>query len=35
DRNDREGRSGQSDPFAALPSYWDEIVSRIGPGISE
>ncbi|MCX4964659.1 phage tail protein [Streptomyces sp. NBC_00654] len=32
---DRDGRTGQSDPFAALPSYWDEIVSRIGPGISE
>ncbi|GAA3009156.1 spherulation-specific family 4 protein [Streptomyces sp. KhCrAH-43] len=38
---DRGGRSGpengrgQSDPFAALPRYWDEIVSRIGPGISE
>ncbi|MET7643386.1 spherulation-specific family 4 protein [Streptomyces sp. NPDC005426] len=26
---------GQSDPFATLPSYWDEIVSRIGPAISE
>ncbi len=26
---------GQSDPFATLPRYWDEIVSRIGPGISE
>lgn len=32
---DRDGRSGQTDPFAALPRYWDEIVSRIGPGISE
>ncbi|MFH9268868.1 spherulation-specific family 4 protein [Streptomyces sp. NPDC017546] len=32
---DRDGRSGQSDPFAALPRYWDEIVSRVGPGISE
>ncbi|MFF9346104.1 spherulation-specific family 4 protein [Streptomyces sp. NPDC014734] len=32
---DRDGQHGQSDPFAALPSYWDEIVSRIGPGISE
>lgn len=30
-----DGRNGQSDPFAALPRYWDEIVSRIGPGISE
>ncbi|MFD5204722.1 spherulation-specific family 4 protein [Streptomyces sp. NPDC058375] len=35
DRSDRDGRSGQSDPFAALPRYWDEIVSRVGPGISE
>lgn len=26
---------GQSDPFATLPRYWDEIVSRIGPAISE
>ncbi|MFF5894815.1 spherulation-specific family 4 protein [Streptomyces argenteolus] len=32
---DRDGTRGQSDPFAALPSYWDEFVSRIGPGISE
>ncbi|MGW1229724.1 spherulation-specific family 4 protein [Streptomyces sp. NPDC001478] len=26
---------GQTDPFATLPRYWDEIVSRIGPHISE
>ncbi|CAM5420791.1 spherulation-specific family 4 protein [Streptomyces atroolivaceus] len=32
---DRDGTHGQTDPFAALPSYWDEFVSRIGPGISE
>ncbi|MEU9620194.1 spherulation-specific family 4 protein [Streptomyces sp. NPDC088251] len=32
---DRDRQHGQTDPFAALPSYWDEIVSRIGPGISE
>lgn len=32
---DRDGANGQIDPFAALPSYWDEFVSRIGPGISE
>lgn len=32
---DRDGARGQTDPFAALPSYWDEFVSRIGPGISE
>lgn len=46
DRSDRSDRSeqsahsgasggGQIDPFATLPGYWDEIVSRIGPGISE
>ncbi|MFD7443638.1 spherulation-specific family 4 protein [Streptomyces sp. NPDC059909] len=27
--------SGQSGAFDALPGYWDEIVSRIGPGVSE
>ncbi|MEU9061467.1 spherulation-specific family 4 protein [Streptomyces sp. NPDC048430] len=32
---DRDGAKGHTDPFAALPSYWDEFVSRIGPGISE
>lgn len=32
---DRDGTKGQTDPFAAPPSYWDEFVSRIGPGISE
>ncbi|MET9438446.1 spherulation-specific family 4 protein [Streptomyces sp. NPDC006551] len=32
---DRGGRSGQNDPFQTLPGYWDEIVSRIGPGVSE
>ncbi|MFE5090297.1 spherulation-specific family 4 protein [Streptomyces sp. NPDC056638] len=32
---DRDDQHGQTDPFAALPRYWDEIVSRIGPGISE
>ncbi|WP_335939411.1 spherulation-specific family 4 protein [Streptomyces sp. PTD5-9] len=32
---DRDGQNGQTDPFAALPSYWDEIVSRIGLGDSE
>ncbi|MEU8519180.1 spherulation-specific family 4 protein [Streptomyces sp. NBC_01216] len=32
---DRGGRSGQNDPFHTLPGYWDEIVSRIGPGVSE
>lgn len=23
------------DPWAAMPGYWDEIVSRLGPGVSE
>ncbi|MFE0703434.1 spherulation-specific family 4 protein [Streptomyces sp. NPDC058872] len=32
---DRTGRSGQNDQFHALPGYWDEIVSQIGPGVSE
>ncbi|MFE7748297.1 spherulation-specific family 4 protein [Streptomyces sp. NPDC057428] len=32
---DRDGMRGQTDPFETLPSYWDEFVSRIGPGISE
>ncbi|MGW2557814.1 spherulation-specific family 4 protein [Streptomyces sp. NPDC001514] len=27
--------SGQGGAFDALPGYWDEIVSRIGPGVSE
>ncbi|MBT2506244.1 phage tail protein [Streptomyces sp. ISL-98] len=32
---DRSDRDGQNDPYEALPGYWDEIVSRIGPGVSE
>ncbi|MFF8287975.1 spherulation-specific family 4 protein [Streptomyces sp. NPDC016309] len=33
---DRTGDdSGQNSPFAALPGYWDEIVSQIGRGVSE
>lgn len=31
---DRTGRGGQ-DPWENLPGYWDEIVSRLGPGVSE
>ncbi|WP_431042351.1 spherulation-specific family 4 protein [Streptomyces sp. P1-3] len=27
--------AGAADPWEALPGYWDEIVSRIGPGVSE
>ncbi|MFF1510550.1 spherulation-specific family 4 protein [Streptomyces sp. NPDC058326] len=32
---DRTGDLGQTAPFHSLPGYWDEIVSRIGPGVSE
>ncbi|OON81471.1 phage tail protein [Streptomyces tsukubensis] len=31
----RDDIGGQSDPYASLPGYWDEIVSRIGRGVSE
>lgn len=31
---DRTTARGQ-DPWDALPGYWDEIVSRVGPGVSE
>lgn len=31
---DRTTIRGQ-DPWDALPGYWDEIVSRVGPGVSE
>ncbi|MET9466730.1 spherulation-specific family 4 protein [Streptomyces sp. NPDC006544] len=31
---DRRG-SAARDPWASMPGYWDEIVSRIGPGVSE
>ncbi|GAA2072306.1 spherulation-specific family 4 protein [Streptomyces albiaxialis] len=31
---DRTARGGQ-DPWETLPGYWDDIVSRIGPGVSE
>ncbi|MFG2621072.1 spherulation-specific family 4 protein [Streptomyces sp. NPDC048507] len=27
--------AGDRDPWASMPGYWDEIVSRIGPGVSE
>ncbi|MYR40662.1 spherulation-specific family 4 protein [Streptomyces sp. SID5910] len=32
---DRTSRSGRVDPWEAMPGYWDEIVSRIGTGVSE
>ncbi|MFP8883639.1 spherulation-specific family 4 protein [Streptomyces mangrovi] len=32
----RRGRRGEAvDPWEAMPGYWDEIVSRLGPGVSE
>ncbi|MEW1723383.1 spherulation-specific family 4 protein [Streptomyces sp. NPDC093109] len=30
-----DGRTAWHSPFEALPGYWDEIVSRVGPGVSE
>ncbi|MEV4332177.1 spherulation-specific family 4 protein [Streptomyces sp. NPDC049597] len=35
DRGSPDTRKGQSRPYEALPGYWDEIVSQIGPGVSE
>ncbi|MEU1278424.1 spherulation-specific family 4 protein [Streptomyces sp. NPDC005805] len=35
DRGPAPQGKGQLSPFEALPGYWDEIVSRIGPGVSE
>ncbi|MFE0105676.1 spherulation-specific family 4 protein [Streptomyces sp. NPDC059009] len=35
DRMERAGGLGASDPWEVMPGYWDEIVSRIGPGVSE
>ncbi|MGW2341460.1 spherulation-specific family 4 protein [Streptomyces sp. NPDC001661] len=32
---DRTDRDGSTDPWEAMPGYWDEIVSRIGRGVSE
>lgn len=32
---DRSGHGGHADAWEALPGYWDDIVSRIGPGVSE
>lgn len=32
---DRTDRGGRADPWETLPGYWDEIVSRIGTGVSE
>jgi hypothetical protein len=35
DRSARSDHRGHSTAFEALPGYWDEIVSQIGPGVSE
>ncbi|GAA3820250.1 spherulation-specific family 4 protein [Streptomyces phyllanthi] len=32
---DRTGSGGLADPWETMPGYWDEIVSRFGPGVSE
>jgi Spherulation-specific family 4 len=32
---DRTDRGGRSDPWETMPGYWDELVSRIGTGVSE
>ncbi|MGW0881127.1 spherulation-specific family 4 protein [Streptomyces sp. NPDC002671] len=32
---DRTDHRGQADPWETMPGYWDEIVSRIGTGVSE
>ncbi|MGX1566182.1 spherulation-specific family 4 protein [Streptomyces sp. NPDC055506] len=35
DRTDRTDCGGPTDPWEAMPGYWDEIVSRVGTGVSE
>ncbi|MGW2571312.1 spherulation-specific family 4 protein [Streptomyces sp. NPDC001537] len=32
---DHTDRGGRADPWETMPGYWDEIVSRIGTGVSE
>ncbi|MFF1354544.1 spherulation-specific family 4 protein [Streptomyces sp. NPDC058297] len=32
---DRTDRGGAADPWEAMPGYWDDIVSRVGTGVSE
>jgi len=32
---DRSDQGGTVDPWETMPGYWDEIVSRIGTGVSE
>ncbi|MGI5428456.1 spherulation-specific family 4 protein [Streptomyces sp. CA-179760] len=35
DRTDRTDCGGHADPWETMPGYWDEIVSRVGTGVSE
>ncbi|MEU1405822.1 spherulation-specific family 4 protein [Streptomyces sp. NPDC005728] len=32
---DHTDRGGRADPWETMPGYWDEIVSRVGTGVSE
>ncbi|MEW2394726.1 spherulation-specific family 4 protein [Streptomyces sp. NPDC046862] len=32
---DRTDSGGRTDPWETMPGYWDDIVSRVGPGVSE
>ncbi|MFJ4525008.1 spherulation-specific family 4 protein [Streptomyces sp. NPDC088810] len=32
---DRTDRGGRVDPWETMPGYWDDIVSRVGTGVSE
>ncbi|MFF3514232.1 spherulation-specific family 4 protein [Streptomyces sp. NPDC002573] len=32
---DRTVRGGRTDPWETMPGYWDDIVSRLGTGVSE
>ncbi|MER6628365.1 spherulation-specific family 4 protein [Streptomyces sp. NPDC000987] len=32
---DRTDRGGRHDPWESVPGYWDDIVSRVGTGVSE
>jgi hypothetical protein len=32
---DRTDRGGRTDPWEAMPGYWDDIVSLVGTGVSE
>ncbi|MFJ7337192.1 spherulation-specific family 4 protein [Streptomyces sp. NPDC101110] len=32
---DHTDRGGRTDPWEAMPGYWDEFVSRVGTGVSE